>query len=42
MFVLYKHSLCITYLKIVNKIEKLVTVIITTWRLNARKINICF
>lgn len=42
MFVLYKHSLYITNLKIVNKIEKLVTVIIPTWKLNARKINICF
>lgn len=41
MFVLYKHSLCITYLKIVNKIEKLVTITITTWKLNAREIKIC-
>ena len=41
MFVLYKHSLCITNLKIVNKIEKLVTITITTWKLNAREIKIC-
>jgi len=41
MFVLYKHSLCVTYLKIVNKIEKLVTIIITTWKLNARENKIC-
>lgn len=41
MFVLYKHSLYIIYLKIVNKIEKLVTIIITTWKLNAREIKIC-
>lgn len=40
MFVLYKHSLYITYLKIVNKIEKLVIIIITTWKLNAREIKI--
>ena len=41
MFVLYKHSLCVTYLKIVNKIGKLVIVIITIWRLNSRENKIC-